>query len=155
MYAVAFDRVVADARKHHPKHDPSAAYADIYKILVTKHGFGWKQDVANARREPGLGFQFEDRCEQPGQVLVVQAARSGWSSGRTSPVSSKANPEPPARGYRGRRHQGHHSGRHADRGSSGDGSGACAARMYTERRFAAWSTSSAVWIARASSPNPW
>ncbi len=43
MYAVAFDLVVADARRHHPKGDPAAAYREIYEVLVTRHGFEWKQ----------------------------------------------------------------------------------------------------------------
>jgi virulence-associated protein VapD len=43
MYAVAFDLVVADVRRHHPKADPSAAYRDIYEVLVNRHGFEWKQ----------------------------------------------------------------------------------------------------------------
>ena len=43
MYAVAFDLVVAETRKHHPKHDPSAAYRDIFEVLVSRHGFEWKQ----------------------------------------------------------------------------------------------------------------
>src|SRR5688500_4912650 len=43
MYAVAFDLVVADTKKHHPKGDPSAAYRDIYEVLVARHGFEWKQ----------------------------------------------------------------------------------------------------------------
>ena len=43
MYAVAFDLVVAETKKHHPKGDPSAAYREIYETLVTKHGFEWKQ----------------------------------------------------------------------------------------------------------------
>ena len=43
MYAVAFDLVVAEARRYHPKHDPSAAYRDIFEVLVSRHGFEWKQ----------------------------------------------------------------------------------------------------------------
>ena len=43
MYAIAFDLVVAETKKHHPKGDPSAAYREIYETLVSKHGFEWKQ----------------------------------------------------------------------------------------------------------------
>jgi virulence-associated protein VapD len=43
MYAVAFDLVVAETRRHHPKGDPSAAYREIYETLVSRHGFEWKQ----------------------------------------------------------------------------------------------------------------
>ncbi|MEQ1566086.1 MAG: virulence factor [Myxococcota bacterium] len=43
MYAVAFDLVVVETKKHHPKGDPSAAYREIYEVLVGRHGFEWKQ----------------------------------------------------------------------------------------------------------------
>ena len=43
MDAIAFDLVVAETKKHHPKGDPSAAYREIYETLVSKHGFEWKQ----------------------------------------------------------------------------------------------------------------
>lgn len=38
MYAIAFDLVVAEAVKHHPSHNPSAAYKDI-KDKLTTFGF--------------------------------------------------------------------------------------------------------------------
>lgn len=43
MYAITFDLVVAETKKHHPRGDPSVAYREIYEVLVSKHGFEWKQ----------------------------------------------------------------------------------------------------------------
>lgn len=42
MYALAFDLVVADTRRHHPSGNASQAYADIKNVL-TGFGFVWTQ----------------------------------------------------------------------------------------------------------------
>ncbi|MCB9691038.1 MAG: virulence-associated protein D [Alphaproteobacteria bacterium] len=41
MHAIAFDLVVAETTKHHPKGDPSAAYREIHEMLVSRQGFEW------------------------------------------------------------------------------------------------------------------
>lgn len=53
MYAVAFDLVVADTKANHPKGDPSAAYREIYVVLVGRHGFEWKQGSLYTPRRRG------------------------------------------------------------------------------------------------------
>lgn len=41
MFAIAFDLVVSDAQKHHPK-SVAQAYADI-RATLSGHGFAWVQ----------------------------------------------------------------------------------------------------------------
>ncbi len=41
MFAIAFDLIVADARRHHPKR-ALQAYSDISSVLE-RHGFLWTQ----------------------------------------------------------------------------------------------------------------
>jgi virulence-associated protein VapD len=42
MYAVAFDLVVKDTIDNHPRHDVSAAYREVGRVLA-RHGFEWRQ----------------------------------------------------------------------------------------------------------------
>ena len=96
MYAVAFDLVVADAKKYHPKGDPSAAYRDIFAILVTKHGFEWKQGslyILDAEDMARLFAAIMDLKAQPwfrSSVRDIRAFRVEQWSDFTALV--KANP---------------------------------------------------------------
>ena len=53
MYAIAFDLVVADAERHHPK-GTSQAYADIRRTLA-KYGFEGVQGSVYLTRNADMG----------------------------------------------------------------------------------------------------
>ena len=49
MAAIAFDLVVAEAQKHHPK-GIAQAYADI-KFTLAVHGFDWVQGACTSTKQ--------------------------------------------------------------------------------------------------------
>jgi virulence-associated protein VapD len=56
MFAIAFDLVVADAQKHHPK-GVTQAYADI-KSTLAGHGFDWVQGSLYVSKTEDLAKLF-------------------------------------------------------------------------------------------------
>jgi len=86
MYAIAFDLVVAETKKHHPKGDPSAAYREIYETLVSKHGFEWKQGSVYILADDDMAKLFAAIMDLkallwfPGSVRDIRAFRvEQWS----------------------------------------------------------------------------
>jgi virulence-associated protein VapD len=58
MFAIAFDLVVKEAERHHPKGDAVAAYADIRKTLQV-HGFTWRQGSLYTSDDQDLARLFQ------------------------------------------------------------------------------------------------
>jgi virulence-associated protein VapD len=56
MFAIAFDLVVADVARHHPR-GVSQAYADI-KVTLAAHGFDWVQGSLYLTSSEDLGRLF-------------------------------------------------------------------------------------------------
>ena len=56
MFAIAFDLVVAEAQKHHPK-GVAQAYADI-KSTLAMHGFDWVQGSLYVNQTEDLAKLF-------------------------------------------------------------------------------------------------
>jgi virulence-associated protein VapD len=57
MYAIAFDLVVADTNKHHPR-GVSQAYADIANTLIN-YGFTWVQGSLYVNSNEDMANLFE------------------------------------------------------------------------------------------------
>lgn len=84
MYAVAFDLVVAETERHHPKGVPHA-YADIAAILLDR-GFRWTQGSLYVTDDEDMANLFSAIQELrarpwfPGSVRDVRAFRvEQWS----------------------------------------------------------------------------
>ena len=72
MYAIAFDLVVANAERHHPK-GVSQAYADIGSIL-NEHGFRRVQgSLYVTERRHGESVPGDASAACPGMVSVTGA----------------------------------------------------------------------------------
>ncbi len=101
MFAITFDMVVADIRKHYPK-GISSAYTEIGQTLHP-FGFEWVQGSVYVTRNPDMGNLFHAinaLKAKPWFSLCVRDVR-GFRAENWSNFTSVVKEPPPPTGRRG------------------------------------------------------